>query len=783
MSQEWVIISQWKSYKKCKTIVTVQSKDFFLNSTSRNKNHAELIFPQNIVYITIVSLLLLVHISVHDWRNANVAPVYKKGDRHTAENYRPVSLTCVVSKLLEHIICHHILNHLDNNNSVKKCINIYLEQQRKTMERSLRQSSRRIAVPEYDENADFHPPKKKTRSRVENTNTAVVMSRTPRHTKAGTQSVKKPLSNMAGETNVKEGKAGLKKGNSKNILGHVQEDRKSPSEIVSGRTKFTTSTCSFADSSSKSQTNDPFLNQLNKLGFGKQSEISKTSISFRNSNRFDTVHSLQDFCTSFKNRIQLQKSLQSPIITLTKELGLFRTASPFDRRVTALEWHPTRQNILCVGSKGGDIFLWDTEGTGANGSCQEVKFWPWDSDKVVSASINGTVKLHQFDPQHDIVLADTMNSFDIVQQTLSKEIKNFSKTGKLLGLAVLAELIGEGGSCQAMKFWPWDCGKIITASINGRVTLHDIETSSENPLADTMNCLDLDVCASRYLIAAGRNNGILHMMSTEGRKVFEFRLHKNKITHVEFSPREDWLLCTASVDRTVQLWDVRNMGDRKHALEVLNHNAPVNAAYFSETDGCRLLTTDQGRELRVYRSPSWHLETKIEHPHRFFQHITPFKATWHPLQDLVVCGRYPDKTFPGSGNELRTVDVFDAGTGDQVSQIYSPGTDGLCPLSHKSGMLSHEEKYRNLQTFRFHVLLRNRKQFIEHKQAVLVDSIKSALGLPTSGQGERSNHSTGGQRSNPKTKKKKGGDKNVDDLKKKAKRNVKTKEIPGAGKK
>ncbi|WAR06007.1 LORF2-like protein [Mya arenaria] len=52
----------------------------------------------------------------YDWRNANVAPVYKKGDRHTAENYRPVSLTCVVSKLLEHIICHHILNHLDNNN-------------------------------------------------------------------------------------------------------------------------------------------------------------------------------------------------------------------------------------------------------------------------------------------------------------------------------------------------------------------------------------------------------------------------------------------------------------------------------------------------------------------------------------------------------------------------------------------------------------------------------------------------------------------------------------------
>ena len=40
-------------------------------------------------------------------------PYLKKGDRHLPENYRPVSLTCVLSKLQEHIICHHMLNHLD----------------------------------------------------------------------------------------------------------------------------------------------------------------------------------------------------------------------------------------------------------------------------------------------------------------------------------------------------------------------------------------------------------------------------------------------------------------------------------------------------------------------------------------------------------------------------------------------------------------------------------------------------------------------------------------------
>ena len=42
-------------------------------------------------------------------------PYLKNCDRHLPENYRPVSLTCVLSKLLEHIICHHMLNHLDKH--------------------------------------------------------------------------------------------------------------------------------------------------------------------------------------------------------------------------------------------------------------------------------------------------------------------------------------------------------------------------------------------------------------------------------------------------------------------------------------------------------------------------------------------------------------------------------------------------------------------------------------------------------------------------------------------
>jgi hypothetical protein len=41
--------------------------------------------------------------------------IFKKGDKHLPENYRPVSLTSVTSKILEHNICRHLFKHLEKN--------------------------------------------------------------------------------------------------------------------------------------------------------------------------------------------------------------------------------------------------------------------------------------------------------------------------------------------------------------------------------------------------------------------------------------------------------------------------------------------------------------------------------------------------------------------------------------------------------------------------------------------------------------------------------------------
>ena len=47
-----------------------------------------------------------------EWRKANVSPVFKKGEKYDAANYRPVSLTCICCKTLEHILVSNINKHL-----------------------------------------------------------------------------------------------------------------------------------------------------------------------------------------------------------------------------------------------------------------------------------------------------------------------------------------------------------------------------------------------------------------------------------------------------------------------------------------------------------------------------------------------------------------------------------------------------------------------------------------------------------------------------------------------
>lgn len=59
--------------------------------------------------------------------------------------------------------------------------------------------------------------------------------------------------------------------------------------------------------------------------------------------------------------------------------------------------------------------------------------------------------------------------------------------------------------------------------------------------------------------------------------------------------------------------------------------------------------------------------------------VYSFKATWHPVYDLIVAGRYPDdRVCPG---DEKTVDIYDSNTAELVFQLQDPTGSGIKSVS------------------------------------------------------------------------------------------------------
>lgn len=50
-----------------------------------------------------------------DWKHAIITPAFKKGSKSKPCNYRPISLTCIASKLMEHIIVSNMMDYFDTH--------------------------------------------------------------------------------------------------------------------------------------------------------------------------------------------------------------------------------------------------------------------------------------------------------------------------------------------------------------------------------------------------------------------------------------------------------------------------------------------------------------------------------------------------------------------------------------------------------------------------------------------------------------------------------------------
>ena len=193
-------------------------------------------------------------------------------------------------------------------------------------------------------------------------------------------------------------------------------------------------------------------------------------------------------------------------------------------------------------------------------------------------------------------------------------------------------------------------------------------------------------------ILASCNLGFVAMFDLDCQLRERWKLHKDKVSSLDLHPRDTNLFATTSVDRTCRIWDRRMMRARgaggtgsvcEALMSIKGFGGAVSSAVFSST-GQRLLVTAQDNSVRVCQlaagaegvsllrgcQPGWGDEyLAVQHPHRFYQHLTQHRASFHPRSDdLFLIGRFPDKDAAGAEAE-RGLDVYSCSSGQWVARL------------------------------------------------------------------------------------------------------------------
>ncbi|XP_008572916.1 PREDICTED: DNA damage-binding protein 2 [Galeopterus variegatus] len=318
----------------------------------------------------------------------------------------------------------------------------------------------------------------------------------------------------------------------------------------------------------------------------------------------------------------LQQGLQQSFVHSLETYRIFQKAAPFDRRATSLAWHPTHPTTLAVGSKGGDILLWNfgikdkptfIKGIGAGGSITGMKFNPLNTDQFFASSMEGTTRLQDFkgNTLRVFTTSDTCNIW-----FCSLDVSDKSRvvvTGDNVGNVVLLNMDGK-------ELW------------NLRMHKKKVTHVALNP------------CCDWFLATASVDQTvkIWDLRQVRGKASFLYSLpHRHPVNAACFSPDGARLLTTDQKSEirvySASQWDCP-LGLIPHPHRHFQHLTPIKATWH----------------------PRYNLIVVGRYPDPNFKSCTPY--------------------------ELRTVDVFDGNSGKMMCQLYDPESSGIISLNEFNPM-------------------------------------------------------------------------------------------------
>ncbi|KAH6814522.1 damaged DNA binding 2 [Perilla frutescens var. frutescens] len=341
---------------------------------------------------------------------------------------------------------------------------------------------------------------------------------------------------------------------------------------------------------------------------------------------FKSSHSSLEYV--FERQIKCRLPAMKPAYVIPNKVNC-AVIRYHSRRVTCLEFHPTKNNILISGDKKGQLGVWDY------GKVHE---------RIVYGNIHGCILNNmKFNPSNDGTIYGASSDGTVSSTDL--------ETGISLSLVNL-----NPNGWQGPRNWRMLYG--------------------------------LDMNSDRGVLLAADNFGLLYMMDVRSNDVTgkPILIHKkgSKVTGLHCHPLQPDLFMSCGNDHFARIWDMRRL-EPGSSIYNLPHKRVVNSAYFSPQSGSKILTTSQDNRIRVWDSIFGDLDSpsrEIVHSHDFNRHLTPFRAEWDPKdvsESLVVVGRYISENF--NGIALHPIDFIDVTTGQLVAEVMDPNITTISPVN------------------------------------------------------------------------------------------------------
>ncbi|KAM0324642.1 hypothetical protein ACHAQA_008033 [Verticillium albo-atrum] len=255
-------------------------------------------------------------------------------------------------------------------------------------------------------------------------------------------------------------------------------------------------------------------------------------------------------------------------------------------------------------------------------------------------------------------------------------------------------------TASAFVFSPADDNAVYTSSYDSTIRKLDLDKgvsmqvfAPDDVMEDMpMSAMEMPTNDSNLLYFSTLHGGFgRHDIRTPSGEHETWSLSDNKIGGFSLHPLQPHLVATASLDRTMKIWDLRKItgkGDLRHPALLGEHESRLSVSHASWSPAGHLATSSYDDTIKIYdftKSSTWAAghdigsenmapATQVRHNNQTGRWVTILKPKWQ-LQPRDGIQKFT------IGNMNRFVDVY-AADGEQLAQLDGDGITAVPAVAH-----------------------------------------------------------------------------------------------------